>query len=283
MKFPLFPAAALLALTCGPVRAVSSVSLDFNGGAGGAGDTGFESVYNEDTTGYTLGGGKLTIETLPGDIFGRYEAVTDPDDAKNVFYSTLDTDPNGTTTVDAKVTYTGLNENYHGGGIWFGTDEDHYLRLGVINNNGIAVEALRENEDLWPGAGGPGNDIEGHGVGIGTSPLGAPLDVYLRLVREGNTAKAYYSLDGLVYNWVDNHTFDAIATSSASGASVEAPGTFKVGAYAFGGGGRHGFAAFDSFSATSGAAIPEPGSIALLMSGGVAFLGTLRKRKTSAA
>ena len=74
---------------------------------------------------------------------GGNSLVTDPDDAKNVFYSNLDVDPNGGTVVEAKVTYADLNQNYHGGGIWMGTDEDHYIRLGVINNNGVAVEALR--------------------------------------------------------------------------------------------------------------------------------------------
>jgi hypothetical protein len=279
MRFSFVPAVALLVATCGPSLAVSSVSLDFNGGAGGVGDTGFGSVYNEDPSGYTLAGGRLTMKTLPGDIFGRYEPVTDPDDAKNVFYSNLDVDPSGGTVVEAKVTYADLNQNYHGGGIWMGTDEDHYIRLGVINNNGVAVEALRENEDLWTNHGGPGNDIEGHGAALGPSPLGAPLDVYLRLVRDGGTARAYYSLDGLTYNWVDNKTFDAIATGP--GGTVESPFSFKVGVYAFGGGTRQATVAFDSFSATarSGSAIPEPGSIALLLTGATALLGARRKKK----
>jgi hypothetical protein len=160
-----------------------------------------------------------------------------------------------------------------------GTDEDHYIRLGVINNNGVAVEALRENEDLWTNHGGPGNDIEGHGAALGPSPLGAPLDVYLRLVRDGGTARAYYSLDGLTYNWVDNKTFDAIATGPGSGATVEPPGSFKVGVYAFGGGTQHAFAAFDSFSASAGGAIPEPGSIALLLTGATGLLGLRRRKK----
>ena len=29
---------------------------------------------------------------------------------------------------------SGLNVNFHGGGIWMGTDQDHYARLGVFHN-----------------------------------------------------------------------------------------------------------------------------------------------------
>jgi hypothetical protein len=281
MKFLFLPAAALLALACVPSHAASSVNLDFNGGAGGIADTGFDGVYNLDPSGYSLAGGKLNITTLPGDIFGRYEPATDPDDAKNVFYSNLDIDPSGASTVNAKVTVSGLNQNYHGGGIWMGTDEDHYIRLGVINNNGIAIEALRENEDLWTTHGGPGNDIEGHSATIGSSPQTAPLDVYLRLVRDGGSATAYYSLDGLTYNWVDNKTFDAIATGP--GGTVESPFSFKVGAYAFGGGTSPATVSFDYLSATSGSAVPEPGSIALLLTGALPALGVLRRRKARKA
>ena len=276
MRFTHLLTAGLLALSCATGHAVSSVSLDFNGGAGGVADTGFEGVYNLDASGYTLGGGNLTITTLPGDIFGNYE--NDPDDAKNVFYSTLDADPIGGTTVDTKVTVRNLNQNFHGGGIWLGTDNDHYIRLGVIHNGGIVVEALRENEDLWPVLGGPGGDIIGRSDFIMPSPMAAPLDVYLRLVRDGSTAQAFYSLDGLIYNQVNNFTFDAITTGLASGATVEPPGTFKVGVYAFGGGANQASVSFDYLNATGSTAIPEPSTALLLLGGMPAALAALRRR-----
>ncbi len=275
MRFTHLFAAGLLALSCATGHAVSSISLDFNGGAGGVADTGFEGVYNLDPSGFTLGGGNLTITTLPGDIFGNYE--NDPDNAKNVFYSTLAADPFGSTTVDTKVTVRNLNQNYHGGGIWLGTDNDHYIRLGVIHNGGIVVEALRENEDLWPVLGGPGGDIIGRSDFIMPSPMTAPLDVYLRLVRDGTTAQAFYSLDGLVYSQVSNYTFDAITTGLASGATVEPPGTFKVGVYAFGGGANPATVSFDYMTAT-GTVIPEPSTALLLLGGMPAALAALRRR-----
>jgi len=280
MRFTLITAIALMALTISPVRAASNVSLDFNGGAGGVADTGFEGVYNLDPAGFSLSGGQLVMQTLPGDIWGRYEPVADPDDAKNVFYTNLDADPLGGTVVDAKITVRGLSQGYHGGGIWFGTDEDHYLRLGVINfahAGSIVAEALRENEDLWGNHGGPGGDITSSDSGmLAPSPLAGPLDVYLRLVREGSTARAYVSTDGVNYNWIANRTFDAIATGPASGATVEGP--FKVGAYAFGGGNPPATVAFDYFTARAIAPIPEPGSLMLLLGGAPVALAALRRR-----
>jgi hypothetical protein len=263
MKYiPYLAACAFLALAGAPSFAASSVQLDFNGGAGGAADTGFLSAVHLDAAGYTLADGKLTIETLPGDIVGQYTA--DPDTAKNVFLSYLDMVPHGTTVVEAKVTYTGLNEDGQGGGIWFGCDTDHYVRLGVVNNSsagGIAVEALRENEDLWTGRGGPGNDIVAKDAAIAASPLAAPLDIYLRLVRDGSTARAYYSLDGVTYTWLENYTFDSVALAR----SKTTEGTdliFKAGVYAVGGGTTHAFASFDSFSATAGLATGFSASLA---------------------
>src|SRR5689334_19485184 len=141
-----------------------TINLQFNAPAGGVGSTGFDAAYGYDPATATLAGGKLSLQTGPGDTFGNYE--NDPGDtARNMFYNNV-ANPPTRTIIEAKVTVSDLNVNFHGGGIWMGTDTDHMLRLGVINNTfegGVDIEGLRENEDLWPGAAvpGPGNDIQG--------------------------------------------------------------------------------------------------------------------------
>src|SRR4051812_38439694 len=94
-------ALALLSATAlvRPVRAVSDLSLTFSGNGTSVADTGFDNAYNPtpdpnpggDRTGFyvgpiiNIGSNALNIWTQGGDTFGRYES--DPDDAKNVFYS----------------------------------------------------------------------------------------------------------------------------------------------------------------------------------------------------
>jgi hypothetical protein len=273
MRNALLAGVATLALAAmaSSASAVSSVSYDFNGGGGGVGNTGFTSVYTEDTTGYTLGSGKLTIRTLPGDTFGNYE--NDPDTAKNMFYSVLD--PLSSTTVEARVNVSGLNVNFHGGGIWMGTDQDHYARLGVFHNTflgggPIGIELLRENQDRWGGATPPGqgDDIVSQGTGLGgTSPQSTPIDVILRLVRTGNSVTGTYSLNnGATFLPAGNFSGLALPgdPQGLGSNTIEPPGNFKVGVYAFGGpdGSAPAVFAFDSFTATS---VPEPASIASLL------------------
>ncbi|HEY1684346.1 MAG TPA: dockerin type I repeat-containing protein [Tepidisphaeraceae bacterium] len=242
-------------------------------------DTGFDAAYNPSpssnpsnfnpttASGFFIGeipnasSNTLNIWTDPGDIYGDYEDATNS--AHNVFYSNFAT--GSQTTVTANVTLTNLNNNYHGGGIWLGTDENHYIRLGVIYNGGTAnVEMLRENEDLWPpqtngqGQSGDGNDIaDQQEVTPDTvGPAGTYLNtinVELQLILTGSTARAQYSLDG-GNSWlpVDSQVpyFAGLATSPADGATVQ--GGFKVGLFGFGGGSTttgEALASFQTFNA----------------------------------
>jgi hypothetical protein len=263
----------------------TSVNLTFDAPAGGPGGTGFDAVYSEIPTGYSLAGGRLTINTLPGDTFGDYE--NDPDSADNMFYSTIQ--PLGQTTVEARVRVSNLNVNFHGGGIWMGVDQDHYIRLGIFHNSfegGVAGEGLRENQDLWPGntPPGPGNDIVGRVIpGLATAPQTTPLDVILRLVRNGSTAQGFISTDnGTTFQQVGGpgFTFDTIVTGPGQGPnggpSIE-DGIFKVGVYAFGGpdGSTPAQFGFDSFTAES---VPEPVSLGAFALGAVLALRRRARR-----
>ncbi|GEM_PF-2962155 len=257
---------AAIALGIAPAAfAVSSVNLQFGGAGSTLADTGFGAVYQLDPTGFLVGGGKLSLNTLPGDTFGDYE--NDPDSAKNMFYTEIT--PFGRTVVQAKVTVANLNVNFHGGGVWMGTDQDHYIRAGVINNTfegGISFESLRENEDLWPGATipGPGNDIDGKQFGLTSlsSPLLTPAPVVLRIIRNGNTVRTAISLDdGVTWSPAGgpavDYKFTNLATSPTdpgiAGVGNTVEGVFKVGVYAFGGpdGSIPGTFDYDTFTANS--------------------------------
>ena len=265
----------------------TSVNLTFSGSGTTLADTGFESVYNIDSTGFAVGGGVLRLVTKPGDTFGNYE--NDPDSAKNMFYSTIQ--PLGQTTVEARVNVTGLNVNFHGGGIWMGTDQDHYIRLGLFHNSfegGVAVEALRENEDRWVNAvpPGPGDDIVARVIpNVQPSPQTTPIDAILRLIRNGPNVQAFVSFNnGSTFQQVGGagFTFTGFATpgdpqSNGSNTQENLPGHpagFKVGVYAFGGpeGQSPATFLFDTFTAES---VPEPASLGAMALGAV--LG-LRRR-----
>jgi hypothetical protein len=303
--------AAILAMAVSSTAfGVSSVNLNFSGSQGGVGNTGFDGVYNLNPAGYSVGGGTLMLDTLGGDTFGQYGGPTDtggadPDTAQNFFYSNID--PAASTEVDAKVVYNNLTSDFAGGGIWTGTDTDHYIRLGVYLNDtnvpshtpDINIEVLRENQDLWgnneqdnenpsntPGVNaaehGPGRDIESSQTTIGTTTADGtgPLTIYLRLIRTGNDATAYYSLDGTTYiplasepgDPAGPNSFDAVSIDASNlgvpgypGSSVELPATYKVGAYAINGPGTVAGDGVDMFQSFSAVSVPEPASIGLAM------------------
>ncbi len=273
-------AAAVTVIAISPARAVTSISLDFNGSGNTLAATGFDAAYNLNTASFSVGGGVLQMNTIPGDTFGNYGGPTDPggtdpDTAVNMFYSVLE--PGQRTVVESRINVSNLNRNYHGGGIWMGTDQDHYVRLAMFHNsdldpvNGVAVESLRENQDFWPDnvPPGPGNDIQSVSVGgIAPSPQTTPLDVVFRLVRDGTGnsvtgagASMFYSLDnGATFNRVGGpgFTYDGIVTAAGQGPnggpSIEAPGNFKVGVYVAGPANQIVQATFkwDNFTAQSG-------------------------------
>jgi hypothetical protein len=263
--------------TSGAMARPASVNLDFNGSGNTLAATGFGNVYTLDNTHFNVGGGALTIQTQGGDTFGDYE--NDPDSAKNMFYSDLDVAGFPTTTLEARVHVTGLNVNFHGGGIWMGTDQDHYVRLGIFHNTfltggPLGVELLRENEDRWTGATPPGqgDDIVGNQTGLGgTSPQSTPIDAILRIVRNGNTVAGFFSTDngatflpaGSIGGFALPGDPQGNGSNTEENTALHPLNGLKVGVYAFGGPDPQTPAnfAFDSLSASS---TPEPASLGLI-------------------
>jgi hypothetical protein len=237
----LISTAAVAAIAGPALGQVSSLNLDFNGGGGGFSNTGFDAAYSPDATGFNVnagGNGRLGILTKPGDTFGDYEG--DPDSAKNFFYTNFNVGDRA--VLQASVTALNLNANFHGGGIWMGTDEDHYIRLGLVNNGfepqppgstgNVVVEALRENEDRWQQDGlypnRPGFDIEGRNLGVSDSSTatgaggaanGRDINAILRLVRDHHAVAAYVSTDnGVTFRRIggDTYSFNALATDATT-------------------------------------------------------------------
>ena len=266
-------ASILAALAAHAGAQVSSVNLQFDGTGNTIADTGFESGYNYDATGLALFEGTLVLRTLNGDTYGNYE--TDPDTAKNMLYTNMAVGER--TVVQARLKSININQNFHGGGIWVGTDQDHYLRLGIINNTfegGVAVEALREQEDRWRNGTAfptrPGAEIESRYLDINASAPAGNVAAILRIVRDQHAAASYVSLDdGATFTRIggDSYSFNSLATdatslpidnrTSATGenpttASQTVEGGFKVGAYALGGGTDQAAIQFDSFTAITG-------------------------------
>ena len=269
-------AAVVLLSTAALAHGVSGFSRDFNGTSAGANptlaETGFSGAFNFDASGLTLGGGTLTTRTLGGDSFGNFE--NDPDSAKNWLYNEVDV--GAQTIATARLTVSGLSENFHGGGIWMGTDQDHYVRMGVFHNSFIAggpvaVEVLRENEDRWGGATPPGqgDDISGNATAVGALSV-LPLDIILRITRTGNSVAGDYSLNGGT-TFLPGGTFGGFALPGdpqGLGSNTIESNTLKVGIYTAGG--ANASFAFDSLVVT-----PEPASLAALAMGGL----LLRRRR----
>lgn len=271
-------AVACLAATSALARP-ANVNLDFNGSGNTLAATGFDGAYNLNTSGFNVGGGRLSVTGLPGDTFGNYE--NDPDSAQNFFYSNIDNLPS--ITAEATVRVSGLNSNFEGGGIWLGTDTDHYIRLALFNNTfegGIAVEALRENEDRWTGATPPGqgDDIVSRVIqNVAASPQGPDINATLRLVRTGSNVQAFASINGGAFQQVGGPGFTFVGFGSpgdpqGNGSNTQEAGGLKVGVYALGGNSpttTDALFAFDSLTAT---ATPEPASLGLVaLAGGLMF------------
>ena len=117
-------------------RLLSTTTLDFNGGAGGLGDTGFTSVLaTSGGTGYIaadvkLAGGKLNVTSTAGDMI---YTSNNQDDALSLAVD-------GTRNFDVQTRLAGLpfTKAYQSGGIFVGTGEDNYVKL-VVGFNGSQI------------------------------------------------------------------------------------------------------------------------------------------------
>jgi hypothetical protein len=292
MKKRLLSAMIIMACSSAAIALPTSINLTLTGTTPttSLAATGFDNAYNLVTTGtapvgtsnvppFSVGPSGLSIATLPGDTYGQYDTTT-VNTVQNFFYSGLDPDgATGTTTETVDMNIQNLNNNFHGAGIWMGMDENHYVRLGIINNGtSINAETIRENMDLWSGAPvdpGPGGDIVDQQIsGLGTTPQTGSLNVVLEIIRSGTTAQAAISTNnGATFTDVGPAltNVDTLASqmTNPSTDANDTPPEFKVGVYALGGGSSglgDALATFTNFSAVS-TPVPEPVSLGLALLG----------------
>ncbi|MEO8137688.1 MAG: PEP-CTERM sorting domain-containing protein, partial [Betaproteobacteria bacterium] len=160
--------------------------------------------------------------------------------------------------------------------------------LALFNNTfegGIAVEALRENEDRWGGATPPGqgDDIVGRVIGgVATSPQGTDIDAILRIVRDGPTIQAFASINGGAFQQVGGAGFTFVGFASPGdpqglGSNTQEAGGLKVGVYALGGNSPTTTDAIFAFDSLTAVGTPEPASLSLL---GVAGVLAFRRQRS---
>ena len=111
---------------------LSTVTLDFNGGAGGIADTGFTSILATShgkgliPADVKLSGGKLLVTTTPGDFVST---INNQDDALD-----LNVDATRNFIVQTRLTGAPFTKSFQGGGIFIGTNEDNYVKLVACFN-----------------------------------------------------------------------------------------------------------------------------------------------------
>lgn len=185
---------------------------------------------NEDAANWSLTSdpGTLTINGQDGQFYQTEH------DGQNVL---LEPAPPGDFIAETKVALN-PTESYQQAGLVLWQDDDTWLRLTAESNSGSgATEWAKQTDVTSPytgfscGAGYPANTCPVYGSAFGEvpgfSPAARPTGgngtwTWLRIVRRGNTATAYTSLDG--------HRWTAAATYNLAGFDTAAP--LKIGVLA---------------------------------------------------
>jgi hypothetical protein len=131
-------------------RLLSTVTLDFNGGAGGIADTGFSSVLATShgkgliASKLSLGGGRLTIASTAGDLVGT---TNNQDNALD-----LNVDATRNFIVQTRLAGLPFNKSVQSGGIFIGTGEDNYVKLVAGYNAGQILQLASESGAIFTSA-----------------------------------------------------------------------------------------------------------------------------------
>ncbi len=96
--------------------------------------------------------------------------------------------PDGEWTATAKITTTGLTEDYHQAGLRVYSDDDNWASVHMIH-----AGATRDMEFIYEAAGQPRNEPADK---LGGIPAEAPDTYYVRITSDGTNLSASYSFDG---------------------------------------------------------------------------------------
>jgi PKD repeat protein/regulation of enolase protein 1 (concanavalin A-like superfamily) len=135
----------------------------------------WSQIVRHQPTGYTVGGGTLTMPAAHGDFFADA-----PNDNPNIV---LQPAPSGPWTMTTRLTFN-PNENYEQAGLLVYGDDANYVKADYVYANGRGLEFLREANNVAAGFGGF--------VNISTQPT----TVDMRITSDGTTLRAYYRFAG---------------------------------------------------------------------------------------
>jgi cytochrome c len=146
----------------------------------------WSTIVRPDPAATRVAGGNLELDTTVGDIYGT--GNTGP---KNFM---LQTPPSGDWTVETKVDASALNEQYQQGGLIAYLDDANYVKLDFVTDN-AAGSAVSRRIELRSEV---GDVIQDPQPQVGSLTQGV---WWLRLVKQGNTYRGFYSADGTA--WTD--------------------------------------------------------------------------------
>ena len=200
-------------LPCDEIEAALPVSLSFDGGAGGILQTGFTMVdppsvnqfpatpSNPDVPGLeesllSLAGGKLTITTTKGISYELPPASSDNNSQVNALGVGLPRQvaPFAISAVLDQPNFAmSAGNNYQQGGLWYGLDEDNFVKLIVQKLTDTQQKVQLALEHLDPAA---PNTVLLTELNSATLPAtGATLELRLEIDPTTGIAKGYYRID----------------------------------------------------------------------------------------
>ncbi|WP_162449643.1 ThuA domain-containing protein [Phytoactinopolyspora mesophila] len=168
------------------------------------------TVVEPDAENLSVEDGQLNIQTVLGRDFFAGDGTL-----PNVVVQDL---PDGAWTATTSMNWTPA-QNYQNAGLVVWVDEEHYVKAGMVHNNGRAFELIKEV------SGSP--SFEGN-VNVGGD---FPSEFQLRYVYDGDTLEAQFSADGDSWTSIgttdlgglDDPSVGVYATNSTSADATEPP------------------------------------------------------------
>jgi PKD repeat protein/glucose/arabinose dehydrogenase/type 1 glutamine amidotransferase len=160
------------------------------------------TVVRPDTAATRVTGGNLEVDTTVGDIYGT--GNTGP---KNFF---LQTPPSGDWTVETKVDASAFNEQYQQAGLIAYLDDANYVKLNYVADN-AAGSAVTRRIELRSEV---GDAVQNPQPGASNLTQGV---WWLRLAKQGNTYRGFYSADGTAWTELGEAVTNAALNSGKVG------------------------------------------------------------------
>ncbi|MEU6415462.1 ThuA domain-containing protein [Microbispora sp. NPDC046933] len=174
----------------------------------------WDATVRPDASAARVTGGRLQLDTTKGDIHG-----TGNSGPKNLI---LQTAPDGDWTIETRIDGSAFNEQYHQGGLLVYAGDDDYVKLDYVTDN-TAGSAVQRRIELRSEVGGV---VQNPQPSIGRLTQGV---WWLRLAKEGDTFRGYYSVNGTDWTEIGVNGTPAAVRNSAVASGAKA-GLFTLGA-----------------------------------------------------